>query len=113
VFTRVLPGVVDEAAVAVGRAVAMAVAGVTVGVTVGTRVSVEAAAGDVGGDGANEADDALQPATKTTVLSRTVTVRRFLLRIPYLSWDLSTSWFRRLNGLPCDRPRVEGRLVRR
>jgi hypothetical protein len=83
--TRVLPGVVDEGAVAVGRAVALAVGDeVTVGVTGGTRVSVEAATGDVGGDGANEADDELQPATKTTVLSRTMTVRRLLPRIPYL-----------------------------
>jgi hypothetical protein len=96
VFTRVLPGVVDEAAGALGRAVALAVAGVA-----------------VGGDGANEADDALQPATKTTVLSRTMTVRWFLPRIAYLSWDLWTRWFRRLNGLPCDHRASRGRLVRR
>jgi hypothetical protein len=114
VSTRVLPDVGDEAAVAVGRAVAMAVAdGVAIGVRVGTRVSVEAAAGDVGGDSANEADDELQPATKMTVLSRTMPVRPFLPRIRYLSWDLWTSWFRPLNGLPL-RPRMSsGRLVRR
>jgi hypothetical protein len=114
VSTSVPPCVVDGAAVAVGRAVMLAVGDeVTVGLTVGTRVSVEAAAEDVGGDGASEADGALQPTKMTTVLSRTMTVRRFLPRIAYLSRDLWTSWFRRLNGLPCSHCVSRGRLVRR
>jgi hypothetical protein len=80
--TRVLPGVDDEAAVAVGRAVAVAIGDeVATGVPVGTRVWVEAAAGELGADGANEADDVLQPATKTTVPNRTLIVRPFLPRI--------------------------------
>jgi hypothetical protein len=92
VSTRVLPGVVDEAAVAVGRADAVAIGDeVAVGVPVRTRVSVEAAAGELGADGANEADDKLQPATKTTVLKTTLIVRPFLPRIAYPSWDLWTS----------------------
>jgi hypothetical protein len=109
VSTRDLPGVGDGAAVAVGRAVALAVAdGIADGVTFGTSVSVEAAVEDVSGNGANEGDDELQPATKTTVLSRTMTVRRFLPRIAYLSWDLWTSWFRPLNGLLLRSPHVDG-----
>jgi hypothetical protein len=92
-----LPGFDGQTAVAVGRAVATAgvgdggvagvgdggvagvgdEAGVAVGATVGTTVSIEPAAGDgaVEGADATDADDPLQPATRRTALSSTMTGR--------------------------------------